>query len=295
MATLGISLFVLGFALGPLIWAPLSELYGRQVIFLISYGGFTAFNAGAAGAQNIKTLLILRFFAGAFGSSPFTNSGGVIADIFDASERGLAMGTFALAPFLGPTIGPIVGGYISENASWRWIEGVMAIFSGVLWIVVCLLVPETFAPVLLRARAAKLSRLTGKVYKSRLEIDQGHLTVTEIFTTTLSRPFALLFKEPIVLLLSIYLAIVYGTLYMMFGAYPIVFQQGRGWGTGKGGLAFIGIAVGMLIAGILIFPANKRYMSKVAETPFGRLPPEERLVAGMIGSVFIPIGIFCTA
>jgi MFS family permease len=102
VVTLGISLFVLGFAIGPLLWAPLSELFGRQVLFITTYGFLTAFNAGAAGAKNIQTLLILRFFAGAFGSSPLTNAGGSIADMFAADQRGLAMSIFAAAPFMGP-------------------------------------------------------------------------------------------------------------------------------------------------------------------------------------------------
>lgn len=105
VATLGVSLFVLGFALGPLLWAPMSELYGRQVLFFGTYAMLTVFNAGAAGSKNIQTLLILRFFAGAFGSSPLTNAGGVIADMFAAGQRGLALSIFAAAPFLGPTIG----------------------------------------------------------------------------------------------------------------------------------------------------------------------------------------------
>ena len=92
---LGISLFVLGFALGPLLWAPLSELYGRQLLFFVTYAALTAFNAGAAGAPNMRTLIVLRFFAGTFGSSPLTNAGGVIADMFNASERGLATAIFA--------------------------------------------------------------------------------------------------------------------------------------------------------------------------------------------------------
>lgn len=83
----------------------MSELYGRQVLFIGTYAMLTAFNAGAAGAPNIQSLLILRFFAGAFGSSPLTNAGGVIADMFPASHRGLAMSVFAAAPFLGPTLG----------------------------------------------------------------------------------------------------------------------------------------------------------------------------------------------
>ena len=92
---LGISLFVVGFAVGPLIWAPLSELFGRQVLFFFTYMALTAFNGGAAGAPNIQTLIVLRFLAGTFGSSPLTNSGGVIADMFNASERGLATALFA--------------------------------------------------------------------------------------------------------------------------------------------------------------------------------------------------------
>jgi MFS family permease len=123
VATLGLSLFVLGFAIGPLIWAPFSEIYGRQVLFVTTYTALTAFNAGAAGAQNSWTLIIMRFFAGAFGSSPLTNSGGVLADIWPATHRGLAMSLFAAAPFLGPCLGPVIGGFLGMNAGWRWVEG----------------------------------------------------------------------------------------------------------------------------------------------------------------------------
>lgn len=101
VATLGVSLFVLGFALGPLIWAPLSELIGRQIVFSFTFFALAAFCAGGAGVQNSWSLIILRFFAGSFGSSPLTNAGGVIADIFTADKRGLAMSLFAGAPFLG--------------------------------------------------------------------------------------------------------------------------------------------------------------------------------------------------
>ncbi|OBR14276.1 Major facilitator superfamily transporter [Colletotrichum higginsianum IMI 349063] len=115
---LGVSLFVVGFAVGPLMWAPLSELYGRQYLFIVTYIALTAFNAGAAGAQNIETLIILRFFAGTFGASPMTNAGGVIADMFNANERGLATAIFAAAPFLGPSIGPIYGPAIRKRCKF---------------------------------------------------------------------------------------------------------------------------------------------------------------------------------
>ena len=109
VATLGVSLFVLGFALGPLLWAPMSELYGRQPLFIGTYLVLTAMNAGAAGANSIASLIVLRFLAGTFGASPLTNAGGVVADLLPANQRGLGMALFASAPFLGPVIGPIVG------------------------------------------------------------------------------------------------------------------------------------------------------------------------------------------
>ncbi|KAI9731935.1 MAG: hypothetical protein M1834_004386 [Cirrosporium novae-zelandiae] len=292
VATLGISLFVLGFAIGPLMWAPLSEMYGRQKLFFYTYALLTAFNAGAAGAQNAETLIILRFLAGAFGSSPLTNAGGVIADLFPANERGLAMSLFSAAPFMGPVLGPIVGGFVGESIGWRWVEGIMAIFTGVLWIVGTAVVPETYAPVLLRQRAAVLSKKTGKVYISRLDAQRGPKSIKNEFKVALSRPWVLLFQEPIVLLLSIYMAIIYGTLYMLFAAFPICFEEARGWSQGISGLAFIGIAVGMLGAIIFNIPANKRYAKIADASPNGMAPPEARLPPTIVGSIAIPVGMF---
>ncbi len=246
IVTLGVALFVLGFAIGPLFWAPLSELYGRQILFFITYGLFTVFNAGAAGSQNVTTLVVLRFFAGAFGSSVLTNVGGLIADMFPASQRGLAISIFAAAPFMGPTLGPIVGGFLGQTRGWRWLEGLMAIFTGALWIIGTLTIPETYTP-FLRKRALALSKSTGKIYTSKLEIGKEN-PLTESLKIALSRPWILLLKESIVFILSIYMAIVYGILYLMFAAFPIVFQQKRGWGQGVGSLPFLCVAVGMLTA-----------------------------------------------
>lgn len=274
-----------------MLWAPLSELFGRQILFIVTYCALTAFNAGTAGAQNSWTLIILRFFAGAFGSSPLTNAGGVIADMFSAKQRGIAMSLFAAAPFLGPILGPIIGGFLGMNAGWRWVMGFLAAFSGAVWILGGLLIPETYAPVLLRQRAAKLSKITGKAYRSKVDIDQGKVSLKEAFKLALSRPWILLFCEPIVFLLSLYMAIIYGTLYMMFAAFPIVYQQGRGWNQGIGGLAFLGIMVGMLIAVVYTLWDNKRFI-KVQVAHEGFAPPEARLPPTLIASIAIPIGLF---
>ncbi|CAK7223494.1 MFS siderochrome iron transporter 1 [Sporothrix bragantina] len=297
VSILGISLFVLGFAIGPLLWAPSSEFFGRQILFVTTYTVLTLFNVGAAVAQNIQTLIIVRFFAGAFGSSPLTNAGGVIADMFSASERGLATAVFAAAPFLGPSLGPIVAGFLGDAAGWRWVEGLMAIFTGVMVAVGGLVVPETYAPVLLRKRAAALSKKTGKVYVSKLDMHHRSAgakgpSMGAQFRTALSRPWILLFREPIVMVLSIYMAIIYGTMYMMFAAFPIIFQEGRGWSAGIGGLAFLGIAVGMTAAVSYAMFDNRRYAAKAASSPDGMAPPEARLPLGIIGSILLPVGLF---
>jgi multidrug resistance protein len=293
VVTLGVSLFVLGFALGPLLWAPFSELYGRQIVFVGTYTAFMAFNAGVAGAPNIAGLIILRFFAAAFGSSPLTNAGGVIADLFSANERGLAMSIFSAAPFMGPVLGPIIGGFLGMTEGWRWVSGLMAIWAGALLIVVALLVPETYPPVLLRKRAEKLSKLSGKVYRSRTDIDQGKVTLGEAFATGLKRPWILLFTEPIVLLLSLYHAIIYGILYMLFGAFPIVYRIGRGWNEGVGGLPFVAVAVGVILAlTYVIVIDSKMYSKKVEESGRGFAAPEARLPMCIVGGIALPIGLF---
>lgn len=105
VATLTVSLFVLGFVIGPMLWAPLSEMYGRQYIYLLTFGMGTLFGGTSlACRQNLTGLLILRFLSGAFSGACVNNSAGVIADMFQARERGLALTIYCSAPFMGPTV-----------------------------------------------------------------------------------------------------------------------------------------------------------------------------------------------
>ncbi|TWU76708.1 hypothetical protein ED733_002532 [Metarhizium rileyi] len=292
---LGVSVFVLGFAIGPLFWAPLSELYGRQKLFFLTYMALTAFNAAGAGAPNMAALIVLRFMAGAWGSSPLTNSGGVIADLFTANERGIASSIFAIAPFLGPALGPIAGGFLAEAEGWRWVEGLTAIFTGVLWLIQSLVAPETYSPVLLRRRAEELSKRTGKLYMSKIDAAMPRKTLSGQIKINLSRPWVLLFKEPIVLLTSIYMAIVYGILYLCFAAFPIVFQSpypdGWGWKPGVGGLSFVGIAIGMIASTVGTIFDNGRY-ARTAAKHGGQAPAEARLPPALVGGVLLPVGLF---
>lgn len=293
-AYLGVSLFVLCFAIGPLFWASLSETIGRQAVFMVTFGAFTAFNVGAACSRNLAALLVCRFFAGVFGSSSLVNTGGVLADIFAADERGFAMSIFTASLFFGPTLGPIIESFIGATQGWRWIEGFLSIMSGVLWIAGCLLIPETYSPVLLRKRARNLSALTGKTYQSKVD---GHgKPNSAIVNTALFRPWLLLFVEPVVLLISTYMAIVYGILYMLFAAFPVVYHDERGWSSSIATLPFLAVLVGMAIGVLYCTVHDKRYARRSSNNvDHNTSVPERRLQPATVGAIAIPIGLFLFA
>ncbi|EXJ80912.1 hypothetical protein A1O3_07200 [Capronia epimyces CBS 606.96] len=286
---LGLSLMVLGFALGPLVWAPLSETLGRRNIILVTLCFYIMWTAVCAAAQNIQTLIVFRLLCGTIGSASFVIPGGQIADMFEADQRGVAIAAFSAAPFLGPTVGPLIGGFFSDAYGFRWLFGLLALYATALTILGALFMPETYAPVLLRNRARLLSKLTGKTYMTRIDLEHP-LDVREVVRKALALPWELLFREPVVLLLTIYTAVIYGTLYLCFAAFPIVFQEGHGWNAGQGGLAFLGIMVGLFIGiGIIIFD-NKRYR-RLHEATGGFAPPESRLPPVMLGGVLAIIGL----
>ncbi|KAI4603756.1 hypothetical protein KJ359_003576 [Pestalotiopsis sp. 9143b] len=291
LSVASISLFVLGFAVGPMSWAPLSELYGRQIIYAATFTLATLFGGASIASSNIATLLVLRFFAGVFGSSAIVNAAGVISDMFEARERGLAVMAYSSAPFLGPTLGPICGGFLSQAAGWRWVDGLTVIFTGVMLILGVVLVPETYTPYLLKRRAERLSEIHGKIYISKLEAGKVKKTARVVLRDAIARPWEILFLEPIVTLLSIYSSIVYGILYLIFTAFPIIFQSERHWSQGVAGLAYLGVMIGQFLAMIIYIVMESSYRRRLAADP-SRHAPEDRLEAAILGGVLLPVGLF---
>lgn len=115
-----VSLYVLGFAVGPLLLAPLSELHGRLVIYHFCNAIYFAFTAGCAFSTNVAMFLVFRFIAGCAAAGPMSIGGGTVADITTVEQRGKAMALFTMGPILGPVLGPIIGGFVSQYAGWRW-------------------------------------------------------------------------------------------------------------------------------------------------------------------------------
>ncbi|KAI1790783.1 MFS general substrate transporter [Ganoderma leucocontextum] len=295
VAILGVSLYVLGFGLGPLLFAPLGELYGRRIVFVVTSSIFTLFHLGGALGHNAATILSTRLLAGIFGSAPLTNAGGALADMWIARERGFASSLYSTAPWMGPVFGPIVGGWVAQSRlGWRFSFWIMFIVSALNALACLFFTPETFSPVLLRRRARKLTKMSGSggetVYVSRFDTNRA-MSLPAILKRDMSRPFYFLFTEPIVLLLAIYIAIAYATLYAFFAAYPIVFQQHRGFSEGEGGLMFLGNGIGNLL-GLSFVPIQNRLYWRAMDRNDGRTIPEARLYLPMVGGVFLPISLF---
>lgn len=292
---LTITLFVIGFGVGPLVFAPLSEEVGRFPVYNVTLAFAVIFIIPCAVAKNIGTLLVCRLIGGVAFSAPITLVGGSLSDIWTTKERGTPMAFFSAAPFLGPVMGPLVGGFIGDNAGWRWLYWVMLIFSGCVYLVTLVSLRETHHATILKQRAKKLRKITGdSKYKTKKElVPQSFGAVMKI---TLSRPPQLLF-EVIVFLVTIYMSVLYGLLYMFFFAYPVVFMEGKGWSASMTGLIFIGVAIGIVIATAAAPFINNDYNRRAESYRIeGKIPPPElRLIPMMISCWCVPVGLFIFA
>jgi multidrug resistance protein len=147
VATLGLSLFVFGLGLSPMVLGPLSEFYGRRMIYIGAFVFFTIWLVPCAVAPNIQTMLIARFFDGLSGSAFLSVAGGTIGDLFDKQELQAPMMIYTASPFIGPGLGPVIGGFINDFLDWRWSFYILLIWSGFMLAAIVFLIPETYHPV----------------------------------------------------------------------------------------------------------------------------------------------------
>ncbi|KXJ93647.1 major facilitator superfamily domain-containing protein [Microdochium bolleyi] len=291
MAAFVVSVYVLGFAFGPLLWAPMSELYGRVHIYHIVNVLFLCFVVGCALAPSLPALVAFRFLSGAVGACPLTNGGGTIADQIAQEKRAIAMSAFSIGPLFGPIIGPVVGGFVQDAKGWRWVFWVLCIIHATIAIAMFVFMRESYAPVLLERKAAKLRKETGDSrYTSKL--DSG-LSSGALFKRNIVRPLKMLVFSPICTVFAVYMAMVYGYLYLLFTSVAFVFQQSYRFSTSNVGLVYIGLGVGSLL-GMAWFAAqsNKAVQTAMKETGAARVKPEIRLKLLPHGTLILPIGFF---
>jgi DHA1 family multidrug resistance protein-like MFS transporter len=288
---LGTSLFMLGFFFGPIIWAPGSEVIGRRWPLLIGMLGLSIFTIGAATAANIQTLIICRFFSGVCGVSPLCVVPGVLADMYNNVWRGVAVTLYALTIFLGPLAAPFMGGFISMSSlGWRWTLYIPAILGFIDVLLILAFVDESYVALILTEKAVEVRKETGNwaihSRQERIEFNPQEM-VRKYFT----RPIKMLFTEPIVFLVSLYMSFIYGIVYALLVAYPYVFEEIYDMNPGVRGLPFLGLITGVVLAVVVILALHGTYANKLKlnnDVPI----PEWRLEYPIIGAPIFTIGLF---
>lgn len=291
VATLGTTLFLFGFGIGPLLWAPLSEVYGRRIAVMVPMFIAMCFSFGSAVSKDFQTLMLTRFFGAFFASAPVTNTGGVLGDLYAPTERGIAIAGYAMAVVGGPVIGPIVSAALVQDPSlgWRWTEYLTGILQGVVLIIAVIFIDESYPQKLLVYKARRLRHESGN-WALHAKFEEWDVSIAELSRKFLLRPLQLL-STPICFLVALYASFCYGILYMQLGAIPIIFGEIRGWNRLVSELPFVCIFIGAIL-GALANVYNQLIYNKAYYAAGSRAVPEKRLPPMMFGSFLFAGGQF---
>ncbi|KUL89018.1 hypothetical protein ZTR_06002 [Talaromyces verruculosus] len=293
-ASLGLSLYVLGYGVGPLIFSPLSEIpsIGRNPPYIITFGLFVILSIPTAVVGNFGGLLVLRFLQGFFGSPCLATGGASIGDVYSLLKLPYGLTAWAAFATLGPALGPVISGFSIPVKGWRWSLWEIVWMSAPIFIVMFFFLPETFPDAILLTRARRLRRLTGnEKLMSQSEINQKKLTFTHVAAEALYRPFQIVILDPAVLFVNVYTSLIYGIYYSFFEVFPIVYIGIYGFNLGQMGLVFLSIAIALFTAVPLYF----LYLYTVFEPELktkGLLPPERRLIPALFACFLPPVGLF---
>ncbi|GAW16648.1 hypothetical protein ANO14919_060840 [Xylariales sp. No.14919] len=287
LASLTVSVYILGWALGPLLLAPLSEVQGRLPVYTASNVLYVSFTVGCAVAPRVEVLVVFRFLAGAVGSTPLTIGGGTISDIVPVQRRGLAMSLFMFGPILGPSVGPLAGGYLTDTLGWRWIFWTIAIAYGCLTVTQILFMSETYAAAILERKARYLRKATGSP-ALRSALASG-LSTRHVLARAITRPAKITAKSPVNALLSVASAYVNGVVFLLLTTAPVMFQAEYGFSPRGVGLAFVGYGAGNLVGLAAFTLTSDRYVR--ARAARGALRPEDRLLPGVVATPLLAAGL----
>ncbi|KAL7904626.1 major facilitator superfamily domain-containing protein [Trichoderma velutinum] len=291
VATLGTTLFLFGFGVGPLLWAPLSEVYGRRIAVMAPMFIAICFSFATATAKDLQTIMLTRFWGAFFSSAPVTNTGGVLGDLFSPAYRGIAMAGYAMAVVGGPSLGPIVSAAVTEQSflGWRWTEYLTGMLQAVFLLIAVIFIDESYPPKLLVYKARRLRHESGN-WALHAKFEEWDVNVKDLCKKFLVRPVQLLLT-PICFLVALYASFCYGILYMQLGGIPIIFHEIRGWNPLVATLPFTCIFLGAIFGcGANVY--NQLLYNKAYHAAGNRAVPEKRLPPMMVGSVLFSGGQF---
>lgn len=295
----GFVLYVVGWGPGPLLWAPLSDSIGRKPVYIGSSLLWTLFQIGCARADNIATILVCRFFAGFFGCACLTNGGGSTVDVFEGLSIVTRTATYSAVVFMGPVIGPIIGGAVSvyapslslsDDGGFRWLF-YAALIAGVVVTIMHCLAMETHHNIILRKSAKQLNK-QHKTDKYHTAADAQGLSLGAKMGLVAVSAIKMIGEEPIILFVSLWQTTVMAIIYLAFEAFPVIFAYGHGFNSFQVGLSFLGVGVGMLLACLWSVTFGlKLYVQRVVKAK-GQRTPEMRIPQGLMGAVLAVVGLF---
>ena len=291
--------FVIALGIGPLLLAPLSETFGRRRLYLVCFSIFTLTQIPTALSPSVSFLIGWRTVSGFFGSVGIANGGGTISDMFEPKERAGIFGWYLLGPLLGPTLGPLFGGLIVQNLGWRWLFWILAIVCTSNTLAGYFFLKESYAPIILVARKTSLEKSAQSVSNGDGEDkyyhipDQDTRPITTRLAYSMQRPLRILFTQPIVLIMAIYQAILFGTTYSLWTNFEAIYgSEGYGFSTTQVGLMYLGPGIGFLLAVWFLVPQIDTTYNTLTEKHDGKPQPEYRLPLANIGAVVIPLSLF---
>ncbi|KAF2107733.1 polyamine transporter [Lophiotrema nucula] len=301
VATLGLSMYVLGLAFGPMSLAPLSEYFGRRPIYVFSYATFLIILLGSSFVHNVGAFLFLRVASGYFSSVTISNFGGTIADLFSHHDTGPAMSLFLWAATGGSPTGFVLFSFIAQGRSWRDTFRIMFFICLAFWVILTAALyylGETRHSVILLRRAERLRKSTGDpTFDVPDELKQRGLK--QLVGTALARPFRFLATEAIVQFSALYNGYLYGLSFLFNGAFHIIFgPTGYGYNTIGVGLSFLGICVGITIGLFTNIHQERYYQRRIAESQRredAQDVPEARVYHAHIATAVLPISLFAFA
>ncbi|KAJ7108531.1 major facilitator superfamily domain-containing protein [Mycena epipterygia] len=287
---LTLSIFLVAFGTGPLILAPLSEMYGRKWVLHVGNIFSILFNLGCAFAPTTGVLLSMRFLTGLSGSAPVSCGGAVISDLFSERERASAMAVYSLGPLIGPVVGPIAGGFIAQTVGVQYVYFVLAGATTFASLVGIPFLRETYAPLLKMRRVVQ----PADPEKTAQIVEGVNHTPRNLHYLWINfrRPLFLLSHSFICFILSLYMAFMYGIYYLFFTTLDGLYTTTYGFSAGIGGLMYGGLGVGFVLATMTGARFSNRLYNHLAEKNGGIGEPEMRIPALFVGSVFVPIGLF---
>lgn len=287
---LGVALWILGFFAGPIFFGPVSELFGHLLPLVVAVAGMSVFQIPIALGGNVRTVLICRFFSGAFGSGAFAVVSGTYFELYEPIPRGVALASSGMSINLGATIAPVAGAFLSYEVHWRWTAWVTLIFAGVLCFAALFTVRETSSRKILQLKAKRL-RFETRNWALHAKSEETPIEFHDIVQRYLTKPVRIIVQEPILVILTAYLTLVYGILYLSFQAFPAAYQQ-RGWSVPMSDLPFLAVLLGVVSAFLTCSLYTMTYYKRRVIANNGMTEPEWRLPPMILGAGLLPPSLF---